>query len=286
MTYGRSTPIRVPAPCRESTERLPPSRAARVAMPVNPRCPGGTAAGSKPRPSSEVTMKHRPSDGGDGDPDVFRRRMLDDVVEGLLGDPEERLLDRWRHPLDGPGVDGRRPAPVRASTAATWVRRATTRPSRVRPSGRSSKMSARISARASRWRTRRSANFVARGGQILVHEQLEAPGHQRHREERLCHRVMELTREMGTLVRCRQRRRLVAQLLLQPEPFPDLTRDAREAAQPAAVDVGLRVQLDRDPTTIGSQDPDLRPDRQRTDRRPARRTAGRPSAARQAAPGR
>ena len=93
--------------------------------------------------------------------DLARRRVLDDVVERLLADPVEDLLELEREPVgevarrrrsagrSGPG------APRRGSAAPD------SSPSCSMLPGRSSKISARISASASRWRSRSEASCWA-----------------------------------------------------------------------------------------------------------------------------
>jgi hypothetical protein len=83
-----------------------------------------------------------------GEPQAHRdgSGMLDRVVERLLGDPVQRLLRlEWNVRLLAEiGVNG---DPVAGLEAAACLPRAATSPSDSSDSGRSSKMSARISAR-------------------------------------------------------------------------------------------------------------------------------------------
>ena len=109
----RPTSIVVPAPGWLSHENVAPTRSARARMPASPRWPSGTVAGSKPLPSSSTRSRTPPSTGRDLDPDLPGGRVLDDVVERLLGDPVEHLLGRQRQPILEVALDDdRQPEPA------------------------------------------------------------------------------------------------------------------------------------------------------------------------------
>ena len=94
---------------------------------------------------------------------LARGRVLDDVVERLLGDPvEDRPRRRAAGARRGRRSRRRSGSPIRPSSAAACVRSAWIRPSCSRLPGRSSKMSARISASASRCRSRSSRELRLR----------------------------------------------------------------------------------------------------------------------------
>ena len=93
------------------------------------------------------------------EPDLARAGVLDDVVERFLRDPVEDLLDRQRQALLERALDDDRQAEP-ALERGRMRAQGPASPSCSRLPGRSSKMSARISASASRWRSLSCAIWV------------------------------------------------------------------------------------------------------------------------------
>ena len=153
--------------------------------------------------------------------------MADDVVERLLRDPVERLLDLERETFIELDLAGRSRSPTRPSTAATCVRSAFSRPSRSIDPGRSSKMSERISASASRWSSRSSAKLRLGRLGVAGQLQLDAAADERHREERLGHRVVQLAGEVRPLGRGGELGRLAAQVALESLALGQVARRPR-----------------------------------------------------------
>ena len=138
--------------------------------------------------------------------------MLDDVVERLLGDPVEDLLDLDSGRRSSRSLSTTIGRPIRPWSAAVWVRSARIRPSCSRLPGRSSKISARISASASRWRSRSWPSCVlAAAGSRSSSSSIERDD-EGHREQRLGDRVVELAGEVGALLAGGQLAGLAAQL--------------------------------------------------------------------------
>ena len=108
---GTTTSIRGALAGRRSRrEKRAPILSARARIPARPRWPSGTRAGSKPLPSSLDAEPDAARGAPDLEPDLAGRRVLDDVVERLLGDPVEDLLDRERQPLLERALDDDRQA--------------------------------------------------------------------------------------------------------------------------------------------------------------------------------
>ena len=164
-----------PARVGWSPRSVRPIFSARARMPARPRCPAVVVFGSKPLPSSSIDEPHAIAIARERDPHLVRAGVLHDVVERFLGDPVERLLDLDRKSLDLVGRQARSAGRCRPWTAAAWVRSARTRPSSARLPGRSSNSSERISARASRWSSRRLASFSIAVVGVPSDQQLHAP---------------------------------------------------------------------------------------------------------------
>src|SRR4029078_575055 len=131
--------------------------------------------------------------------DLPRARVLDDVVEGFLRDPVQDLLDGQRQTLVKRALDtDRKPEPA--------LERGGVGPQRPAQSvlfqgGRTKLEDQSAHLRAS------LALEVAQLGElgpgrlrIAVEEQFDRTRYQRHREERLGHRIVELARQVGTLL--------------------------------------------------------------------------------------
>ena len=242
-----------PRPAGSRTRTSAPMRSARARIPASPRWPSGTVAGSKPLPSSSTRSRTPPPSLADLDPDLAGRGVLDDVVERLLGDAVEHLLGRQRQAFRR-GRSRRRPA-GRAGPAARalWVLSARTRPSCSRLPGRSSKISARISASASRWSSRSWTSWSRRGVRVRLEQHLDGARHERHREQRLGDRVVQLAGEVGALLAGRQLPGLAPQLALEADLVAHVARGALDPGEPA-VAVGRR-RRGRRPGSAGRRGP-------------------------------
>ena len=215
--------------------RPDPSRrsvSARVRMPASPRWPRGPAR-IEPAPSSS-TSGARPPRPVERDLASRARRVLDDVVERLLGDPVQGVLDVERQPLVDVASSTVIGQPVRPWTPAACVRSAWTRPSSSRLPGRSSKISARISASASAG-ARAARPASRRPRRVASQEHLDAARGERHAEQRLGDRVVQLPREVGALLarrelgswRRRSRSSRSRSLMSRAEPWARRTRRRR-----------------------------------------------------------
>ena len=70
---------------------------------------------------------------------------------------------------------------------------------------------------------------------VAIEQHLDRAGHQRHREERLGDRIVQLAREVGALLAGRQLAGLAAQLALEPGALADVAGravDPGELARP------------------------------------------------------
>ena len=123
--------------------------------------------------------------------------------------------------------------PIRPWSAAAWVRRAGSRPSCSRLPGRSSKISARISASASRWRSRSEPSCSLAVVGVAVDEELGRPGDEGHAEQRLGDRVVELPGEVGPLLARRQLAGLAAEVRLEALALADVAGRAVDAGEHA-----------------------------------------------------
>ena len=141
---------------RRSRRSFPPGRASRPAR-------GGRRARRRRRsPCRRRAIRSRTPSAAAADrstPDLAGRGVLDDVVERLLGDPVEDLLDRERQALREVALDDDRQADPALERGGVGLAAPASRPSCSRLPGRSSKISARISASASRWRSRSEPSF-------------------------------------------------------------------------------------------------------------------------------
>ena len=178
--------------CRSRAGSSPPSHhrscSARARIPPAPGAHVGTRAGSNPLPSSHERQTDAWS-AGRAQADLASARVLHDVVQGLLGDPVERLLGVEREALRSVARehDGRPIGPGRRPRGL-----ATRGPGRRR-------RGCRAGTRRSVTASRPGPRAVARGaGQLGAHppgrghEELHAACDQGHREQRLGHRVVEL----------------------------------------------------------------------------------------------
>ena len=195
-------PLPRPAPPCTSRRSCPPGRASRPARDGRP----ARAPASKPLPSSRI----RSTTSARADRPPARpgaRRVLDDVVERLLGDPVEDLLDLERQPLVSSLVDDdRQPDPALERGGVGPQRRQQPVVLEVARAG------ARRSAPASRpgpragGRGARSSFSLAAAGSRSISSSTDARD-EGHREQRLGHRVVELAGEVGALLRSTPARR-------------------------------------------------------------------------------
>ena len=264
-----------PRPARSCSENVAPIRSARASIPARPRWPAGTWRGSNPLPSScdaqpdAAARRGRPRPGPGA-----RAGVLDDVVERLLRDPIERLLDR-RAAAARPGRSPRRPAGRSGPGAPPCASGAPRpgRPARGCP-GRSSKMSARISASASRCSSRSCVELRLGRLDVALEQQLDRARHEGHREQRLGHRVVQLAGEVGPLLAGGELAGLAPQVALEPVALADVAGGAVGADEPPVLDHADAVDLDEDVVPVGVAERQPRPvDRRRVPAEPRNRTS-------------
>ena len=90
---GSSTASRVPAPLVDSMSSAPLTDATRSRIPTSPNPPSAPRALGETTPVVFDRENHGSLAAGEGDAHGFRLRMLDDVRQGLLGDPEDGGLE-------------------------------------------------------------------------------------------------------------------------------------------------------------------------------------------------
>ena len=83
-------------------------------------------------------------------------------------------------------------------------------------------MSARISASASRWRSRSWPSWVLRGRRVAVEQHLDGARHEGHREQRLGDRVVELAGQVGAFLAGGELAGLAAEVALEPVALADV----------------------------------------------------------------
>ena len=246
---GTTTSIVVPLPGCESTLNRPPIRSARARIPARPRCPGGTAPASKPAPSSMTAMPDPVRHATDDQLDGVGRGVLDDVVERLLTDPVEAVLDLVRQPLVELGLDDdRQPDP--ALDGGRLAPEGGHEPILLESAGPQLEDERAHLRKGVALEVTQGGEPHARRGRVLGEQQLDAPGDQGHAEERLRHRVVELTGQVGTLVARGQLARLAAQVGLEAFPFAQVAHRALGARELAIALDGHARYLGRDRRAI------------------------------------
>ena len=129
--------------------------------------------------------------------------MLHDVVERLLGDAVEDLLGGQRQPVRQVALDhDRQPQPT-LQGAGMGLERAhqavLLQVSRPELEDQRAHLGQGLALQVAQLR-----QLVARACRILLEEHLDGTRHERHREQRLGDRIVELAREVGALFARRQ----------------------------------------------------------------------------------
>ena len=164
--------------------------------------------------------------------DLARRGVLDDVVERLLRDPVEDLLDGQREPLIERALDhDRQPDPA--------LERGGVRPQRAgepvllevagtQLEDQRAHLGERLALEVAQL-----AELASGGVRVAVEQQLDRARHERHREQRLGHRVVQLAGEVGPLLAGRQLAGLAAQVALEPVALAHVAGRTVGADEPA-----------------------------------------------------
>ena len=143
---------------------------------------------------------------------------------------------------------------MRPDSDAEWVRSAWISPCSSMLPGRSSKISARISASASRCSSRSEASFSGHLRRVPVEQQLDRARQERHREQRLGHRVVELAREVRPLLGRGELRGLAPEALLEALALGHVAGRAVGADEPAVRDHADAGDLHRELAAVAGED--------------------------------
>ena len=165
--------------------------------------------------------------------------MFHDVVQGLLGDPVERLFDLVRKPVrdrrvDADGepharVERRRVAAERVDQALLLER------ARPKLEHERSHLRERVALQLAQDRDLAPGRI-----EIAFQRDLDGSGHERHGEERLADGIVQLAGEVRPFLARRELSGVTSQVLLELDLRPQVARHAVDADQ-------LAVDLDRRP---------------------------------------
>ena len=137
--------------------------------------------------------------------------VLDDVVERLLGDPVEDLLDRQRQPLVEVALDDdRQPDPALQGGAVGLE--GTDQPVLLEVAGPQLEDERPHLGEGLALEVAQLAELRPRRGRVAVEQHLDGARHERHREQRLGDRVVQLARQVRPLLARGQLAGLATQL--------------------------------------------------------------------------
>ena len=241
----------VPSPGLLVHEKCAPTRSDRARMPGQPEMPVGDAVGVEalavvldPEAGAAVVV-------ADVDPDLPGRGVLHDVVERLLGDAVEDLLGRQRQAvgqvaLDDdrqpePALEGRRVGLERAHEAVL-----------LQVPGPQLEDQRPHLGEGLALQLAQLGQLLAGRVRVAVQQHLDRAGHERHREQRLRDRVVQLPGEVRALLAGGQLAGLSAKLALEPGLVADVAARTLDAGERVAVGDPDGPHVDRHHPAVGA----------------------------------
>ena len=181
----------------------------------------------------------------DGQLDLACRRVLDDVVERLLGDPVEDLLDRERQPLRQVARDDDREADP-ALERRRMGPQGGQQPVLLEVPGPQLEDQGPHLGQCLALEVAERGQLLAGRRRVAIDEELRASSDEGHAEQRLGHRVVQLAGEMGPLLAGRKLAGLAAEVALEALALGDVAGRAVDPGEGAVDRRPDRADLDGD----------------------------------------